>query len=72
MRRIAFHSATTRECLRLALVQQPVRQIIARILHIWGAYDYLKIIGLFYRAPLQKGPIILRSLLIEATPYVYI
>ena len=31
----------------------------------------LKIIGLFYKALLQKRPIISRSLLIEATPYLF-
>ena len=33
---------------------------------IWGGYEY----GLFYRSLLQKRPIIWRSLLIVATPYV--
>ena len=28
--------------------------------------------SLFFRAPLQKRPVILRSLLIVATPYVYV
>jgi len=28
--------------------------------------------GLFYRALLQKRPVILRSLLVDATPYIYV
>jgi len=50
--------------------------MICKCVYLWryGVATFsrlLKIIGLFYRALLQERPIILRSLLIIATPYVY-
>jgi len=69
----------TRECFKLLVMSRACMRHATNHVMGWlrfvGSFNlWVSVAGysLFYRAPLQKRPIILRNLLVEATPYTWV